>query len=47
MDVEFAHARKGIEGSEEAVSKVHCHTGQPWEINHSADIRIMYLEGGK
>lgn len=30
--MEFAHARKGVESSEEVVSNVHCaHTGQPWE----------------
>ena len=31
--MEFAHAGKGIEGSEEVVSNVHCgHTGRiPWE----------------
>jgi hypothetical protein len=32
MNVEFTHARKGVEGSEELIPNVHCgQTGQPWE----------------
>jgi len=39
MDVEFAHIGKGIEGSKEVVSKIHCgHTGRSWEsLQHGQD----------